>query len=360
MAASFSSLGEVGQPVGGQEDVMSSLRVRGSQVSVNQLADDADLTQNEKVLLHMNLTGQKYRRWGKYGLAAIFLAGGMLSSAFIGFLMRHGADALSRKALYDSWGIASRQDSAWESPTPQQMEDRLNKLGMLGKELTAIVASRTEYDNPPVPQPKGREAMEALAMHVSGGRTRNLIGQTVHVKDVQILGSDTVGSSPIPLKVTRYLGETGSSVTLEVTDVNTRKLLALHLNMGDVQPNNPASGGAANLLGSLRVMQETTAILQAAGSTPLEKATAERALDVIAAVGTLEGLPPVLDCTHVHLLNTVQISERVRGRLADIFIPENRMPDNAKEYMANESCWRCCSCSALASATTDCTWGTFA
>ncbi|CDJ30370.1 uncharacterized protein EMH_0057510 [Eimeria mitis] len=239
-----------------------------------------------------------------------------------------------RKRLVASWRGVRPRDSAWELPDLKQFEESLPRAQRTGKELIAAAVQQRELLGKRQPSQKAKEVMETLAKHLSDGKTRELIGMKLTLTNAQALGSADVDEADRNYVVTGFLGEGSRAVVLEVTEEFTNKPYAMKLIRTPMSPvgRNAAARGLASLMATVGTMEETTAMLQAVGTTSPSEAAETRGLAVCAGIATIKGVPFVMECPSGYALSEVQLMERFKGDLAGIFGPMNPLPVEAKVY----------------------------
>ncbi|CDJ37090.1 hypothetical protein, conserved [Eimeria tenella] len=261
------------------------------------------------------------------------LLGTLLAAVVGASLLQPALSGSARRDLQRAWQAVKSKDAPWDLPTLDQYEQHLSLSEARGKALLAAAAKKRGEIRFPFPRALGQSAMATLAEQLSGGRTTNLIGQTLILTDIQPLGSTEIEQEPREYIVSKYLGEGALSVVVEVIEKRTNETKALrlhaipqHLDSVSVTPELAEDASRTALV------ESTTAMLQAVGTTSLTAAAKERGLALVSAVARVQGVPSVLPCGSSYFVNEVEIVDRYYGTVEGLFSPTTRLTEGAKVY----------------------------
>lgn len=277
---------------------------------------------------------RKKRGLGKMGIISALIIGGLLARAVGGHLLLSLLTTNCRKSLHAAWQQVTPREAPWEVPTLDQYERSLPLSLQLGKQVLAASVQLKEKFVPPVPGQRAEELMKTLARHLSRGGSENLVGMDVTLSNMQAVGSDELDRAPHKFTVTKFLGEGGRSVVVEVKEGDSGKAYAMRLSAFSAAASQPkhVARKLVELMGNVALMQETTAMLQAAGSTSPSEAGEMRGLAMTSSIATIEGVPSVMQFSSSYLLSEVELMERFSGDMLGVFNSINKLPGESKLY----------------------------
>ncbi|CDJ30371.1 uncharacterized protein EMH_0057520 [Eimeria mitis] len=282
------------------------------------------------------------------GLATRQRGGGPRLSALIGILLAGFVAAMlsgvlllpvrrqqHRRSLAEAWASVTPHDEPWALPSVSEAESQSTPSLVYGKEeIAAAVGEREVHDFPPRGS-LGQEMLGALGDKVSKGKRSSLLGAIIRLKNIQKLGSNEVDKEGGEFYVNKYMGENTTCVFVEVVQVATLKRYAMRL-----QSLPPTVGGEtvspqlAKAIHQESIVASTTAMLEAVGNAPLDKAAEERGLALAESVATIANVDEPVRCSRVYASGDVQLMELFYGNLEDVFTSETQLSMDAKLYAA--------------------------
>ncbi|CDJ47521.1 hypothetical protein, conserved [Eimeria brunetti] len=237
-----------------------------------------------------------------------------------------------QQELAAAWAEVEQQDefrtlkslAAAEEDAPPYLKDGK-------KELANIIGNRKEH---PFPRPGslGQDVLGALGGALSNDKRSSLIGAVIKLQQQQQLGSDEVSIHPKEYIVEKYLFEDPWSVFVEVKEKKTEKVMMMRIQtLPPVIEGETITAAAAAALQQQSTAEATTAMIQAAGRTPLQQAAAERGLALAAAVATIDKLPAAVRCSRVYALSQVQLLERFYGTFEEVIGGQQLLPHQQQQ-----------------------------
>ncbi|CDI80668.1 hypothetical protein, conserved [Eimeria acervulina] len=207
----------------------------------------------------------------------------------------------------------------------------------MGKNLLGLAVQHRKQMPPTPPGRLAKEVMQTLAQNLSNGVSKDLVGMQLSLTNMQALGFPDIDKTSRKFAVTNYLGEGGHFVTVEVVEEGSSKKQAMKLftlTTGSRVKLGFLGRQLARATGIERILDETTAMLQAAGNTKLSEAMASRGLLLASGVASIQGVPSVMECPSAYLINEVILMDSLSGDLLGLFAARNPLPLEIKEYAA--------------------------
>ncbi|CDI78669.1 hypothetical protein, conserved [Eimeria praecox] len=266
----------------------------------------------------------------RIGVLAGVLFAGFFSVVLSALLMRP-----PRLQLWESWAGVIPHEEPWNLPSLEEQEGRTPAYLHYGrKQISDVVQGRKESSFAR-PGSLGQDVLRTLGERVSGRKGSSLVGAIVNLKQMQKLGSEEVDAEPHAFRVLNYISEGSGSVVLEVLELETQKTYAMQLQTVPREANGRhISRHLAESMHQQYTRRSTTAMLEALGRTPLDEAAEQRGLALIESVASIDGLPPVVQCSSVYAISEVYLMERFYGTLDEVFGGEYDLPTSSKVYAA--------------------------
>ncbi|CDJ64964.1 hypothetical protein, conserved [Eimeria necatrix] len=314
--------------------------------SENKLNEVADGPLFLTRLPHLGRLRRRRKRL-KFGLAAFLVLLSGFGLAFNAFSIGRRIMRLVSETPFA--GHESGQGSGEESTKLRNVdkeEGRLSPAAENGKKLLAEELAKLEAEKKEkgigAPATAGaRRSLKKLAAHLSGGKSTNILGQTVVLKEVTPFDESATRRFGRKLKVAKFLGEGTFTLVLEVKDEETGETYALRVPFGVSEEKSNSSAEASEYETELleddvenQVLAEEKGLRAILGKMPADKAAARMGLAVPLATAQLENMPNGLHSNGVFISDKVQLTERFIVHLEDFIDQVPTLPTDAKTYIA--------------------------
>lgn len=239
-------------------------------------------------------------------------------------------------------------------PSVDEAEQNLPPAAQRGKEFLVKALQKAEeareQAGDPRPSTEAKEALTVLAKHVSGGKTEDLIGQTIVLDNTRPLDESIRIGNVRRLTVTKFLGEGASKLLLEVLDEQTgdKFTLLIPFIVNIMQEEEEGSTGGAKELESPSqafnrlsertqwgIKCEERGIRRALGRTSAAQLASRRGIAVPLCTARISGIQDGLFSGNVFVSGSVQLMERLHGDLWGLVDAADNIPMDAKEYIAS-------------------------